>query len=238
MPASRCRSAALLCCAALIFGATPLVACDPAWLPMARPEGISIFVALALADTLLDGAMALGKARLRAGFGERVDSAIGETRGGQRVRLLRWNEAGRRTAREAVLVPWAYGPDCRPIAWGDRLRWMPEGRRGAITGWLRPEQGWIGGLPTFDVEMAWREPVWAEGEPRWPEAAGTGRRMSPEEFLELYSALPTFERLKQHPRAAAEGLRAWEREHPGITKLAPAGTMTGYVYRYAASAGP
>src|SRR4051794_41987237 len=114
MPASRCRSAALLCCAALIFGATPLVGCDPAWLPMARPEGISIFVALALADTLLDGAMALGKARLRAGFGERVDSAIGETRGGQRVRLLRWNEAGRRPGRGGGLGAWGFGPGWRP----------------------------------------------------------------------------------------------------------------------------
>src|SRR4051812_36068182 len=140
MPASRRLSVAVLCCAALVFGATPLAACDPAWLPMARPEGISVFVALALADTLLDGVMALAKARLHPGFGARADSVIGETRGGQRVRLLRWNQAVVPSAREAVLVPWAYGPDCRPIPWRERLRWLPEGTRGAVTGWLRPPE--------------------------------------------------------------------------------------------------
>jgi hypothetical protein len=113
---------------------------------------------------------------------------------------------------------------------------MPEGRRGAITGWLRPEAGWIGGLPTFDVEMAWREPVWAEGEPRWSDAMGNARRMTPEEFAELYSALPTYDLLKRSPKVAAERMRAWEREHPELAKLVPAATMAGYVYRYAASA--
>ena len=237
MPASRRRSVALLCCAALVFGATPLAACDPAWLPMARPEGISVFVALALADTLLDGAIALTKARLHPAFGGRVDWVIGETRGGQRVRLLRWNQTMVPSAREAVLVPWAYGPDCRPIAWRERLRWLREGTRGAVTGWLRPTEGWIGGLPTFDVEMAWREPVWTEGDPRWNASAENARRMSPEEFLELYSALPTVELLKRDRRAAAERMREWEQDHPDLAKLAPAGTLAGYVYRYAASGG-
>ena len=227
----------VLLVAALTVGATPLAACDPAWLPMARPEGISVFVALALADTLLDGGIAAAKRRMHPRFAERVDAVIGETRGGQRVRLLRWNEAGAPRAREAVLVPWAYGPDCKPIAWKDRLRWMREGARGAVTGWLRPEEGWLGGLPTFDVEMAWREPVWAEGEPRWPEAVAAGRRMTPEQFVELYSALPTVELLKRDPAAAAERMRRSEREHAELAKLVPAPTMAGYVYRYAAAEG-
>jgi hypothetical protein len=235
MPASPRWS--VLCCAALILGATPLAACDPAWLPMARPEGISVFVALALADTLLDAAVSAGKRRLHPRFGEEMDPVIGETRGGQRVRLLRWTQAASPPAREAVLVPWAYGPDCRPIAWRERLRWLREGTRGAVTGWLRPAEGWIGGLPTFDVAMAWREPVWAEGEPRWPEAAGKAPRMTPEEFVELYSALPTVELLKRDRQAAAERMREWEREHADLAKLAPAATVAGYVYRYAASEG-
>ena len=37
-----------------------------------------------------------------------------------------------------------------------------------MIGWLRPRAGWIGEVPTFDVEMAWREPVWAEHDPRCP----------------------------------------------------------------------
>jgi len=232
---ARCGwSVGVLLLAGITVGAAPLAACDPAWLPMGRPDGISIFVAVALADTVLDGAMAAAKTWLHPGFSQRMDGVIGETGGGQRVRLVRWDDAARGGAREAVLVPWAYGPDCRPIAWQGRLRWMPEGRRGAVTGWLRPQAGWIGGLPTFDVEMAWREPIWSEGEPRWPDAAGNARRMTPEQFLELYSALPTFELLKQDPQAAAERMRRWEREHPELVRLAPAATMTGYVYRNAA----
>jgi hypothetical protein len=237
MRTRRVWSVAVLCLAALTLGATPLAACDPVWLPMARPEGISALVVLSLADTVLDGAIALANARLHTGFGKRVDTVIGETRGGQRVRILQWNEAGRPMAREAVLVPWAYGPDCRPIAWSGRIRWMPEGIRGAITGWLRPTEGWLGGLPTLDVEMAWREPVWAEGEPRWPEAVSDKRRMTPEEFAELYSALPTFELLKRDPKVAVERMRRWQREHAELAELAPAATMAGYVYRYAASEG-
>ncbi len=60
-----------------------------------------------------------------------------------------------------------------------------------MTGWLRPRAGWIGGVPTFDVEMAWREPVWATDDPRWFEHAAGERRMTPEEFVMLYTALPT-----------------------------------------------
>ena len=156
---------------------------------------------------------------------QRVDTVVGETKGGQRVRILRWDDGLARQAREAVVVPWAYGPDCRPIAWSGRLRWLAEGTRGAVTGWLRPQEGWIAGLPTFDVEMAWREPVWAEGEPRWPEAVSDARRMTPEQFVELYSALPTVELLQGDPRSAAARMREWEGAHAELARLAPAATM-------------
>jgi hypothetical protein len=233
MPARRRWSVAVFCLVALTVGATPLAACDPVWLPIARPDGISVFVALALADTVLDGAVAVAKARLHPGFGSRLDTVIGDTPGGQRVRLLRWDGAGEARAREAVLVPWAYGPDCRPLAWSGRIRWMPEGIRGAVTGWLRPKEGWIGGLPTFDVEMAWREPVWAEREPRWPDAAPGERPMTPGEFVDLYSALPTNELLQRKPAEAAERMRQWELAHPELARLAPATAMISSVHRYA-----
>jgi len=230
-------SVGVLCFLYWTLGATPLAACDPAWLPIARPQGISVIVVLSLADTMLDRAIAAAKGRLHPGFGSRMEPILGSTPGGQRVRLLRGGVPGAPAAREAVLVPWAYGPDCRPIAWQERLRWLREGTRGAVAGWLRPQAGWVGGLPTFDVEMAWREPVWAEGEPRWPEAGPGARRMTPEEFVELYSALPTLELLERDPRKGAERMRRWEREHADLAKLAPAATMIGNLYRYAAAAG-
>jgi hypothetical protein len=148
------------------------------------------------------------------------------------VRLLRWLETAG-PAGEAVLVPWAYREDCRPVAWTGRLEWIPADTRGAFTGWLRPREHWLGGVPTFDVEMAWREPVWAQDEPRW--SAGPGvRRMTPEEFILLYSALPTEDRWKRHPREEAARVRGWARDRPAVARLAPATTMLANLERAAA----
>ncbi len=112
---------------ALSVNATPLAACDPVWLPMARPDGISVFVALALADTVLDTAIAAVNGRMHPAFEARLDTVIGTTPGGQRVRLPGWENPAR--TAEGVLVPWAYGPDCRPIAWSGQLGWIPTGTR-------------------------------------------------------------------------------------------------------------
>ncbi|HYC31870.1 MAG TPA: hypothetical protein VEB59_06235 [Gemmatimonadales bacterium] len=224
-----------LACAvtALSVGAAPLAACDPMWLPVARPDGISVMVALALAETVLDTVAGGIAARTHSGFGRRLDEYGGRTPGGQRVRLLGWGERDSMRWREAVLVPWAYREDCRPIAWAGRLDWMPAGTRGAVTGWLRPREHWLGGVPTLDVEMAWREPIWAESEPRWHAGASDARRMTPEEFLELYSALPTTERLERSPREVSAELRYWERDHSELAALAPATTMLAGIHRAA-----
>ena len=174
-----------------------------------------MFVALALAERVLDTLAGQVAARTHPAFGKRLDAYSGRSPGGQRVRLLQWAGDSPAPASDAVLVPWAYRPDCRPIAWADRLDWIPAGTRGAFTGWLRPREHWLDGLPTFDVEMAWREPVWAQDEPRWFTGAGE-RRMTPEEFVTLYSALPTEAQLKQKPREEAARMRRWEREHPSL----------------------
>jgi len=222
---------ALWVAAALSVGATPLVACDPVWLPIARPDGISVFVAVALADTMLDTAIAALKGQMHPTFTAQLDRIVGPTSGGQRVRLPGWEDSA--GTAEGVLVPWAYGEDCRPIAWSRQLAWIPAGTRGAVTGWLRPRAGWIGGVPTFDVEMAWREPVWATDDPRWFEHTPGERRMTPEQFVELYTALPTFDLVERDARAAAELMRRWEDEHRGVAALAPAATILANLYRRA-----
>jgi len=48
---------------------------------------------------------------------------------------------------------------------------------------------------------------------------------------------PTLELLERDPRKGAERMRRWEREHADLAKLAPAATMIGNLYRYAAAAG-
>lgn len=224
-------AAGLWVAAALSVGATPLAACDPVWLPIARPDGISVFVAVALADTVLDTAIAALKGRMHPAFAARLDTIVGTTTGGQRVRLPGWEDPAGTV--EGVLVPWAYGEDCRPIAWSGQLAWIPAGTRGAVTGWVRPRAGWIGGVPTFDVEMAWREPVWATDDPRWFEHTPGERRMTPEQFVELYTALPTFELVERDARAAAERMRRWDDSHRSLAGLAPASTILANLYRRA-----
>ncbi|MGH7514998.1 MAG: hypothetical protein ACREOQ_18995 [Gemmatimonadales bacterium] len=234
-PIRRSLTIGLTCLvAALSVAAAPLAACDPMWLPVARPDGISIFVAVALAHTVLDTVAGGIAARVHPAFGRQLDRFSGRTAGGQRVRLVRWADDDTTRWHEAVLVPWAYREDCRPIEWTGRLDWIPAGTRGALTGWLRPREHWVGGLPTFDVEMAWREPLWADNEPRWFTGAGGPRRMTAEQFLELYAALPTIERLERSPADVSAELRRWEREHPALAALAPATAMLANLHRAAA----
>jgi hypothetical protein len=233
-PTRRSLVAGLAClAAALSVGAAPLAACDPAWLPVARPDGISVLVAVALARTVLDTLVGGIASRVHPVFGRRLDEFSGRSAGGQRVRLVRWAGDDGGLWREAVLVPWAYRPDCRPSEWTERLDWIPAGTRGAVTGWLRPREHWLGGLPTFDVEMAWREPIWADDEPRWFTGAGGPRRMTAEQFLELHAALPTVERLDRSPAEASAEVRRWEQAHPALAALAPATAMLAGIHRAA-----
>lgn len=233
MHTSRRWPVAILCVGtALSFGATPLAACDPTWLPIARPEGLTAFVALALADTVLDNFTAPLAARTHTMFAPRLDEFTGRSRGGQRVRVLRSTDASE-PGGEAVLVPWAYRPDCRPVEWTDRLDWIPAGTRGVLTGWLRPREHWVANLPTYDVEMAWREPVWVQDEPRWMLTGSGETLMTPEGFLELYTALPSVGEMDRSPREAAEKLRRWERAHPALAARVPAMIMLGNARRAA-----
>jgi hypothetical protein len=229
---SRACCSGLACLgAALTVGATPLAACDPMWLPIARPAGLSFFVALSLADTVLETAR-----RLAAGsdspFETRLDPVIGRSRGGQRVRVLR--SAGPGTEGDAVVVPWAYGPDCRPIAWSGPLPWIPTGTRGVVTGWLRPPEQWLDGVPTYDVEMAWREPLWAQADPRWPHPGG-GELLTPEEFLDLYAVLPEETQLERTPAQVATRAREWAQRHRDLAARPPARTMLDNLQRAAAA---
>ena len=234
MHAARSFPLAVLCIGtALTVGATPLAACDPVWLPIARADSVAAFVALALAETVLDTLAAPLAARTHTLFARRLDEFTGRSRGGQRVRVLRSAGASESQAGEAVLVPWAYREDCRPIGWTDRLDWIRAGTRGMVTGWLRPREHWLADLPTYDVEMAWREPIWAEGEPRWTTTASGEALMTPEEFLELYAALPTVGELDRSPRDAADKLRRWEQAHPALAARAPATTILGNARRAA-----
>jgi hypothetical protein len=130
-------------CAALTVGATPAAACDPMWLPVGRTDGTSIFVALALAEAVLDTLVAAVGSRVHPLFARRLDAYTGRSRGGQRVRLLEWPDREPRQTGEAVLVPWAYREDCKPIEWATGSTGSRRARVGSSRGGsVRESIGW------------------------------------------------------------------------------------------------
>lgn len=214
-----------------------LVACDPAWLPIARIPGMVYFTAVAVGDTVLDTTAERKPAEDQTQYAFDVTREVpGRTRGGQRVRLDKVS-AGIPSiggSNEAIVVPWAFGSDCSPIPWSGSLIWIRPGMKGFITAWLRPKQQWIGNIPTFDVAMAWREPLWRAGDSRWPHPAPNGL-LDPDQFLELYAALPDYERMRRSPGPAIADLKQWERKHVELARREPARTILNNAYRSASS---
>jgi hypothetical protein len=221
------------------LGAPRLYACDPAWLPIVRSTALTYFVATATADTLLESVARQRGAMPPSGFDGRLHQGIGRSRGGQRVRVELLRGAGAdslagRVPTQAVVVPWAYGPDCTPMAWTESLRWIRPGTQGFMTGWLRPRERWLAGVPTFDVEMAWREPLWVREDPRWQPPGRRDKLLDPAEFVELYEALPEWEQLERAPGKTAAELRRWEHDHAELANRPPARTILDNVFRAAA----
>jgi hypothetical protein len=96
---------------------------------------------------------------------------------------------------------------------------------------LRPREQWIGRLPTFDVAMAWREPLWQVNDSRWPHPSTVPELLGPEEFMEMYAALPEWEHLRAHPHAALQRLKRWQGSHPSLARREPARTILSNAFR-------
>jgi hypothetical protein len=108
--------------------------------------------------------------------------------------------------------------------------WRPPAMAAVYTGWLRPRHQWIEDLPTFDIHMAWREPVWQANDPRWRTTV-VEPLLTPDEFLELFAALPTFDDLDRAPRAIVERMNRWAAAHRSIAGREPARTILAQLRR-------
>ena len=143
-------SRALLLAVSLGAAAAPAAACSLI-APWGLRDASSLpFMATALADTLVAGAGAMQVTVQEGHFGRGRPRTIH----GQLVRLDSLGARGRGAlggATHAVLVPWDYGADCSPVAWGRSARWIAPGAQGLFTGPLRPREHWVDGLPTFDI---------------------------------------------------------------------------------------
>lgn len=201
----------MLLTAALALGARAAAACDPPWLPVSRPDGGSYFVA---AVQGVSGGAA--RAQLVAGGGAPEAREPGSVR----------------------LVPFAFGPDCGPLAWDPAAPWPLPAEPAFYTGRLRPREAWLGGQPTFDVHMAWREPLWRTDDPRWQRADTGEVLLSPREFMEIYAALPTDSELRTDPRGAAQRTRVWAATRRALAEREPARTILANLARAAAGAEP
>lgn len=212
---------------ALAFGAEPVEACSKAFLPPWRGSH-SLFIGRALRDTLLAGP---GTIRLSAGLGH-FGRANGGPVFGQLVRVERLERGATPSLRRAlssfdssvVVVPWDYGPDCRPLRWSRSARWMTPSARGLFMVRLRDSAHWVRGRPTFDAYTPEFTPypyLFGTRAPRADETTGQ-LRLTAEELLALYEVLPDLSEDEAPTAEQVERLRAWMRAHASLVGRDPA----------------
>jgi hypothetical protein len=216
----------LVMAALLAAGPTSRAAmCDQPWFRMLRTVGESNLVIRALGETV-SASDALppfvyadwqppGSRPTISGQVVVVERVLGADSADVRRRLG--------SARKAVLVPWDHDTGCEPIPWTSRPRWIAPSTEGFVAARLRPREKWAGGMPTFDVRDAWREPYTPARVRLALGALGQGRSvMSPEEYGTFYQALPSVHEWTQDRLPSYEALLAWERANPALAAKAPA----------------
>ncbi len=213
------------------LAARPLSACDPAWLPSVRLPGTAIMVVRFSHDTVADlvrprfnperatafeGYLSL---RRRTSYGQRatIDAVDGRSR---------WRPPA---GAAVILVPWEFGPDCEPFPFSQTAKWAQAEVPSVVTGWLRPKAGWIGGVPTLDVEKAGFEPRWVDHDPRWPH----DRRdmMSALEYLTFVQILPTRAEFERRPAEVRRRIDSWALAHPALATKEPGATILANLRR-------
>ena len=140
---------------------------------------------------------------------------------GQRVRLDRVGgdvpaDLARAAGGQAVIVP--HGSECGQVYSWETARWAEPGAQVFVDVSLRPREQWVGGVPTFDADVA------HDGYPGAYDyiADDSVPRMTAAEVFVLNQALPTWEQAEAAPMDAYRPLLAWARAHPELTAHMPA----------------
>ena len=221
------RSCVLLAFLTLAIGGEPVEACSMAPLPPWRGSN-TLFIGRAMRDTLLAGP---GPNPLSAGIGHFGRADLGPVFG-QLVRVEQLERSAATSLGQAltasdssvVVVPWDYGPDCRPLRWSRSAHWMTPAARGLFIVRLRDRAHWVRGRPTFDAYTPEFTPypyLFGTRAPRRDET--TGRlRLTAEELLDLYEALPDLSNDGAPNAEELERLRGWMRAHPSLVGREPA----------------
>lgn len=131
---------------------------------------------------------------------------------------------------DVVLVPWAFGTDCKPLVWHQTRDgvWSPPAAPAFYTGRLRNRDAWVLGMPTIDIAMAQLQPVWEGGEAdRQGFGTSEGPLLTPVEFFDFYQVLPTRQEFDAKEPKALARVEAWASSHPQLAAREPARSMLG-----------
>ncbi|MEW5930168.1 MAG: hypothetical protein AB1941_22145 [Gemmatimonadota bacterium] len=184
-------------------------------------HGTAHLVATARADTVAAGPGSVryevspghfGPGRDRAVYGQVVEV---ERIGGMAARRLE-GYAGR-----AVVVPWDYGPDCKPTPWAGSARWVEPGSRGLFVASLRDTAHWAGGLPTFDVHSPGSDP-YPQRTMRRGRSLPADSLLSVDDYFALMELLPHPDRVERAAADAYRPLLQWAERHPELARRYPA----------------
>jgi hypothetical protein len=129
-------------------------------------------------------------------------------------------------ARQVVVVPWDYGPDCRAVIWGRSFRWVESREPGFYRLRARPVGESVSGRPVLDAFRADLEPyphgIFFQRGYRGTAAVRTGPALTPAEYFTFYSALPSSTLVREKPQEARAILEAFQRTHPELAAKYPA----------------
>ena len=214
----------------------PVVPCSKVPIPVGRDSGATYFVGSATSDTLHAGVGEVrvgqdgggghwGPTKPRQVYGQVVE--IGRLAGrGDSLLERAFRATGRRSA---IIVPWDYDAGCAPVFWGTSARWIETEQPGFFILELRPERHWVGGIPVFDAFSPDLYPypnalMYVRGYRGTGEARRPGA-LTPEEYFDVYGALPTWEEMQNDPAAAESRLQALERSRPDVVGRYPAAVI-------------
>ena len=220
--------------------ASPAPLCSLAPFPHGRDPNVTYLVGVALADTMLAGPGRVrpsrggghwGPGRERTIYGQlvRVD-----TLAGARAEDLQ-HAFAQQGARQILIVPWDYDPGCEPTFWTGSARWVEPGLTGFFTVTPRSTDHWVHGVPTFDAFAADLEPyphgAFFRAGYRGTEALRTSASLSPREFFEMYTVLPTWEESNRRDSTAFERASQWARDNSSLAIKYPASQILEYLER-------
>ena len=214
-----------------LWSSAPRGKCSPIPVAMFRDTTVTYLVGRPLPDTVAAGVGATlpstdqghwGTGRARPVFGQviRVDRLGGADSAALEMAF------GRLGQREVVVVPWDYGPDCRPVIWGRSFRWVQSPAPGFYRLRARPAAASVNGRPVLDAFRADLEPyphgIFFLRGYRGTDAAHADGALTPAEYLTFYSALPSYPAARENREEARVALDALERRYPDLISRYPA----------------